>query len=101
MPEILEMFMMIGFGISWPISIIKSIRSRTVRGKSLLFLCFIFIGYICGIASKLAASNITYVLFFYILNFVMVGTDLILFFINKSRDNKLAEKEAAVYECES
>lgn len=79
--------MVIGFGISWPASILKSWRSRTARGKSLLFLCMIFIGYACGILSKLTAERLTYVLFFYILNFIMVGIDLLLYFRNRRLDD--------------
>lgn len=76
--------MVISFGISWPLSIYKSIKSRSNKGKSLPFLLFILFGYACGVASKLISSNITYVLFFYVLNFVMVFIDLMLYFRNKS-----------------
>jgi len=51
--ELLEAAMIISFGISWPLSIIRSYRSRSTKGKSIFFSCFIQFGYICGIASKL------------------------------------------------
>lgn len=86
MSEILEAIMVVSFGVSWPLNIIKSYRSRTAKGKSLLFLCFIFFGYVCGIASKLVAQNVTYVFVFYVLNLVMVGADLILYFRNRRLD---------------
>lgn len=53
MSEILEIIMMLCFGVSWPMNISKSFKSRSNKGKSLLFLCFILIGYIAGIISKL------------------------------------------------
>jgi hypothetical protein len=81
--ELFEAMMVICFGISWPLSILKSWKSRTTKGKSLLFLFFIFFGYACGILSKLVGQNITYVFIFYVLNFVMVGTDIFLYFRNK------------------
>jgi hypothetical protein len=81
--ELFEAMMVICFGISWPLSILKSWKSRTTKGKSLLFLFFIFFGYACGILSKLVGHNITYVFIFYVLNFVMVGTDIFLYFRNK------------------
>ena len=59
MAEILEAAMVISFGVSWPTSIIKSYRARTAKGKSLLFLCFIFFGYVCGIAAKVISGSIT------------------------------------------
>ena len=51
--EILETLMIISFGISWPLNILKSYRSRTTKGKSLPFTLFILFGYICGIISKI------------------------------------------------
>lgn len=83
--------MVISFGVSWPTSIIKSYRARTAKGKSLLFLCFIFFGYICGIAAKIITGNITYVFAFYVLNLLMVGTDIALYFRNRRLDAE-AEK---------
>ena len=41
MSEILETIMIVSFGLSWPLNVIKSYRTRTTKGKSLLFLCFI------------------------------------------------------------
>lgn len=85
---ILEVVMVVSFGVSWPLSIVKSVKSKTTKGKSLFFLCLIFFGYICGVISKLTAQNITYVVFFYILNLVMVGIDLCIYFRNLKLDAK-------------
>lgn len=83
MSQLLETFMIISFGISWPMSIAKSYKSRTNKGKSIVFLIFILFGYACGILSKLLADKITYVFIFYLLNFIMVTIDLCLYFRNK------------------
>ena len=97
--EILEIIMVVSFGASWPFNVIKSYKARTTKGKSLLFLCLIFFGYIAGIASKLVNeaymaqfSSKWYVLFFYVLNFIMVGTDMVLYFRNLSLDKKRAKE---------
>lgn len=83
MSEILEIIMVVSFGISWPLNVIKSYQARSTKGKSLWFLVLIFFGYICGIASKLTADSYKwYVLFFYVLNFIMVGVDLLLYWRN-------------------
>ena len=82
--------MVVSFGISWPMNIIKSLRTRSAKGKSLPFLLFIFAGYICGIASKLISGNITYVFVFYVLNLLMVGTDIVLYFRNRRLDAQRA-----------
>lgn len=91
MSEILEAAMVICFGISWPMSIIKSYRSRTNKGKSIVFIIFILLGYAAGIASKLLSGTITYVLAFYILNLVMVGIDCGLYLRNRQLDRKSAD----------
>ena len=80
MAEILEVIMIVSFGASWPMNVIKSWKARTTKGKSLAFLVLIDFGYICGITAKIIAGNIVwYVLFFYILNFCMVATDIALY----------------------
>lgn len=91
--EILEVVMIVSFGISWPMNVLKSYRARTTKGKSLAFLCLIFFGYIAGIISKLtneaymgAIASKWYVLFFYVLNLAMVGADLCLYIRNYRLD---------------
>ena len=86
MGQFFEACMVICFGISWPVSIIKSVRSRTVKGKSLIFILFILVGYAFGIISKLVSGTITYVFIFYVLNFVMVSIDVGLYFRNRRLD---------------
>lgn len=85
--EILEIIMIVSFGASWPLNVMKSYKARTTKGKSLAFLCLIQFGYAAGIVSKLLAPNFKwYVLFFYVLNFVMVTIDLVLYARNKKLD---------------
>jgi len=81
--SILETFMIVSFGVSWPLSIFRSYRSRSTKGKSLLFMCFILFGYLCGIASKCFSSTYNLAFFFYFPNVIMVATDICLFFRNK------------------
>ena len=93
--EILEIIMVVSFGASWPLNVMKSWRARTTKGKSLAFLCLIFFGYIAGIVSKLtnevymaSFSSKWYVLFFYVLNFLMVGADLCIYYRNYRLDKQ-------------
>jgi len=86
MAELFEVFMVVSFGVSWPMSILKSLKAKTAKGKSLFFLCMILFGYACGITSKLLSGKINYVIAFYILNFVMVSIDLLLYFKNRQLD---------------
>ena len=98
MSEILEVIMIVSFGASWPLNVIKSYKARTTKGKSLAFLCLIFFGYIAGIISKLineaymaSFESKRYVLFFYVLNLVMVGADLCLYIRNHKLDKENAK----------
>ena len=102
MAEILEVIMIVCFGASWPLNLMKSYKARTTKGKSLAFLLLIFIGYIAGITSKLTNEGYMaeigqkwYVLFFYAVNFVMVGADIVMY-IRNYRLDKQAESETAV-----
>lgn len=95
MAEFLEILMIVSFGISWPLNVIKSYKSRTTKGKSLAFLLLIFFGYIAGISSKFVNAEYManfaskwYVLFFYVLNFIMVGADLGMYVRNYRLDKQ-------------
>ena len=99
MSEILEIIMVVSFGASWPLNVMKSFKARTTKGKSLPFLLFIFFGYIAGIASKFtneaymaAFASKWYVLVFYCLNLLMVGVDLCLYLRNYRLDQKRAQE---------
>ena len=95
MAELLEILMIVSFGFSWPLNVIKSYKARTTKGKSLAFLLLIFFGYIAGISSKFVNADYManfaskwYVLFFYVLNFVMVGADLLMYVRNYRLDKE-------------
>jgi hypothetical protein len=95
MAEIAEVIMIVCFGASWPFNVIKSYKARTAKGKSPVFLCLIIIGYIAGIASKflneaymVSINEKWYVLFFYVLNLIMVGADLLLYIRNYRIDKE-------------
>ena len=89
----MEVIMIVSFGASWPLNLLKSYKARTTKGKSLAFLLLIFFGYIAGITSKLINETYMasigqkwYVLFFYALNFTMVGADILMYIRNRRLD---------------
>ena len=89
--KILEAAMLIMFGISWPFNLIKSIKSGSTKGKSLLFLILIDIGYAAGITSKFFSTTFVWktdwwIFAIYVINFIFVGSDLIMYFINRSKE---------------
>lgn len=85
--------MLVCFGVSWPVNIVKSLRSKTAKGKSLAFELCIFTGYVVGLAGKLVAGNLTYVVIVYVLDLVMVAIDLALTLRNMKWDRQRAAQE--------
>ena len=88
MTQVLECIMLICFGLSWPISVYKSITSKSTKGKSVFFLIAILIGYLAGICGKILSGNINYVLILYVLNFLIVSADFVVYFINRNREKR-------------
>ena len=89
--NILETIMIISFGISWPMNLIRSYRRRSTKGKSILFNYFILFGYICGVISKILSHTFNLAFYFYFPNIIMVTCDIILYYRNKKLE-KAAEK---------
>lgn len=88
-----ETVMIVCFGLSWPLSVYKSWKSRTAKGKSLQFEIFIWIGYIFGITKNFilyANGSNSWIFFlgwaFYFLNFIEITVDMILYFRNVKLD---------------
>lgn len=87
-PELLEAAMLICFGLSWPISLIKNIRARSARHMSLQFILLICVGYIAGIAAKLLRGAVSYVLIAYLINFIIVAANIAVYFLNRRLDRR-------------
>ncbi|MEE1172100.1 MAG: hypothetical protein U0K87_07060 [Ruminococcus sp.] len=95
MGPILETIMLVCFGFSWPLNVIKAYKAKTAKGTSLSFVLLIITGYIAGISAKLISGQINYVLIAYILNLAIVSLNVIVYFRNVSLDKKrLQEMEA-------
>lgn len=90
--SIFELIMLVCFGISWPFAVYKSFKSHSTRGKSLVFLMAIWVGYVAGIAHKLIYSR-DVVLWVYVFNLTMVSLDLVLFMMNRAAENRPAVSE--------
>ncbi|MBQ8295635.1 MAG: hypothetical protein IJX87_04280 [Clostridia bacterium] len=86
--KIFEFIMLACFGVSWPISVYKSLKSHSTQGKSVVFIVAIIVGYISGIIGKIVNNDISYVLVVYCFNLLIVSIDLILFFINRNHERK-------------
>ncbi len=78
--SIFEAIMLICFGISWPVSIAKSLRTKIVTGKSPAFMGIVCLGYLSGLIHKILHS-FDYVTILYAVNLFMVAFDLYLYFL--------------------
>lgn len=87
-----EAIMLICFGASWPVSIIKTIRAKNPKGKSIMFLYLVFVGYISGCLKCISDNNFDKIIWLYVLNGIMVAVDIILVHYYISR-NKKAKNE--------
>ena len=88
MSELLEIIMIVSFGASWPLNVIKAYKAKTAKGTSLPFILLIITGYIAGIAAKVITGQINYVLIAYIVNLAIVSLNIAIYFRNVSLDKK-------------
>ena len=82
--SIFEAIMLICFGVSWPVSIAKALRTKVVSGKSPLFMAIVCLGYLSGVIHKTVYS-FDWIIVLYALNFVLVAVDLFLYFLYSYR----------------
>ena len=85
---ILETIMLVCFGFSWPINLIKAYKAKTAKSTSLPFVLLIIAGYVAGISAKIIMGNINYVLVAYLLNLAIVSLNLVVYFRNAALDKQ-------------
>lgn len=93
MAQILEAVMLICFGVSWPVSLVKNIRAKTAKATSVWFILLILMGYVAGITAKLVSHATGYILAVYFFNLAVVSCNLIVWFCNHARDRMESKKE--------
>jgi len=84
-----EAGMLICFGVSWPLAVVKTYRTKTVKGLSGIFLWFIFMGYVCGILAKWFGA-FDWVTWFYAMNLALVTAELGLYYRYRGRAEQKA-----------
>jgi len=77
--SIFEAIMLVCFGVSWPVSIAKTLRTKVVAGKSPLFMAIVLAGYISGMFHKIFYS-FDWVIILYIINMALISIDIVLYF---------------------
>ena len=86
--SIWEIIMLLCFGFSWPFAILKTVRVKNPAGKSYLFMSLVIIGYLSGCVHKFIYDR-DFVLYLYLLNTLLVATDLVLCLYYQNRLNRL------------
>lgn len=91
---VFETVMLVCFGLSWPLNVIKAFKARTAKGTSLPFLLLIITGYLGGIAAKVISGQINYVLIVYLINLGIVLLNLAVYVRNVALDNRAVVAQA-------
>ena len=90
--QLCEIGMLVAFGCSWPFNIMKSLKSRTAKGKSVIFEYIVVFGYVIGLLGKLISYQRTgvwaYSIWFYFADIAMVATDIVLYYRNIALDRR-------------
>jgi len=79
--SIFEAIMLVCFGAAWPLSIYKSLITKSVKGKSVQFSYCIGFGYLSGVIHKFLYSR-DIVMVLYVINLLMVSADIFLYHRN-------------------
>ena len=93
MGTMFETMMLVCFGFSWPLNVIKAYRARSAKGMSLPFILLIITGYVAGITAKVLAHQINYVLVVYLINLTIVLVNLAVYVRNTALDRKAEQAE--------
>jgi len=77
--DLLEAGMLICWGISWPVQVLKTYRTKNVAGKSIIFCWLIWIGYALAVIRKVLCDP-DFVIWLYLLNMAFVTTDIMFYY---------------------
>ena len=92
--HLFEAAMLVCFGFSWPLNVIKAYKARTAKGTSLPFIILIITGYLAGISAKIINGQFNYVLVVYFINLAIVMTNVFVYIRNKALDKKVEAKRS-------
>ena len=88
MGAIFETVMLVCFGLSWPINVVKAYKTQTTKGTSLPFIFLIIAGYLAGIVAKIITGQMNYVLIVYVINLLIVMMNVVVYARNYQIDKR-------------
>ena len=89
-----EFLMLFCFGFSWPFAIAKSIKSKSTKGKSLMFMLLVIAGYVFGIIHKVL-YNFNWVTWVYVILMLLVSFDVFLYWRNRRYEKRCERSNKA------
>lgn len=85
--SIFELGFFVFIACAWPISIVRMIRKKSTKGKSVFFSSVIVLGYAFGIVHK-CLKDFDWVISVYILDFLLVAIDTAVFLYIRNKYEK-------------
>ena len=79
--QMFEAGMLVAFGVSWPVDVMKTLRTRRTEGKSLAFMSLVLAGYLLGLGGKLARAagpgeQVEWITALYVFNAIIIFVDI-------------------------
>ena len=88
--SIFELGFFVFIACAWPISIVRMIKKKSTKGKSVFFSSVIVLGYAFGIVHK-CLYDFDWVISVYILDFVLVSVDTAVFIYTRNKYERKSE----------
>ena len=88
--SIFELLFFVFIACAWPISIVRMLKNKSTKGKSVFFSSVIVLGYAFGILHK-CLYDFDWVIAVYILDFVLVAIDTGVFIYTRNKYERTAE----------
>jgi len=85
--SIFELLFFVLVACAWPISMIRMIRNKSTKGKSVVFSSLLLLGYVFGISHKFL-YDLDWVVIVYFFNAFLIFSDIVIFFIIRARYDK-------------
>ncbi|MBQ3596764.1 MAG: hypothetical protein II988_02985 [Clostridia bacterium] len=88
MATALEAVMLICFGLSWPVALLKNLKASSYKNINIWFILLITLGYIAGTSAKIIKGDFSYVFYIYIFNLIVVSCNIFVYFVKLLKEKR-------------